>query len=63
MSTFSCSSVVCESLVDMWKKASNKAGICDWCLLSHNGVKSLSGKIGDPGDRGESGECSSTFAG
>ena len=43
------------------KKARNTAGTCCWCFPSHNDVNTPSGKIGEPGDKGESGECSSAL--
>ena len=43
------------------KKARNTAGTCCWCFASHKDVNTPSGKIGEPGDKGDSGEWSSAL--
>jgi len=43
------------------KKVRNTAGTCCWCLASHNDVNTPSGNIGEPGDKGDNGECKSAL--
>jgi hypothetical protein len=43
------------------KKARKTAGTCCWCLASHNDVNTPSGNIGEPGDKGDNGECKSAL--
>lgn len=38
------------------KKLITTAGMRSWCFITHNGVRSPSGKVGEPGDNGEIGE-------
>ena len=59
MSTLSCSSAVWESEAEILKKARSNEGTESWCLASHKGVKTPSGKMGELGESGERGECSS----
>ena len=40
------------------KKLITAAGTSSRCFVTHNGVRRPSGKVGEPGDRGEMGECS-----
>lgn len=40
------------------KKLITAAGTSSWCFVTHNGVRSPSGKVGEPGDKGEIGEWS-----
>ena len=56
MSTFSCSSAAGASEAEMLKNDRKRAGTLCWCFVSHNGVKTRSGKMGEPGDKGDKGE-------
>jgi hypothetical protein len=38
------------------KKLMKAAGTKFWCLVTHKGVKIPSGKVGEPGERGDIGE-------
>ena len=62
ISFLSCSSELL-SCAEMLKKQMNSEGTCRWCFVNHSGVITPSGKIGEPRDRGDNGECNSVLRG